>query len=269
MALTSAPHDANQTGYATAGAAWNDGPMLAYRPLARHLLDRCPVPLPGVCALDAGAGTGGVTELLRGAGAFAVAVDLEPDMLRFARGGDDPMSATVAGDVTALPFPAGSFDVAVAAFVLNHLADPATGVRELARVCRRNGVLLASTFTVERAEAKNIVDDVASRHGWHAPEWYRTFHERARQIGTVSRLIDVAASCGLRSIDVAEDTVDVGLDDAELVCRYRLGMPQFAAFLAGLDPTARARLHRDVVDRLGADMPPCRPSVITLCCRVP
>ena len=43
-----------RSGYAQAGTAWEDGPMLAYGPLARHLLQSCPVPISGATVLDAG-----------------------------------------------------------------------------------------------------------------------------------------------------------------------------------------------------------------------
>jgi len=49
------------------------------------------------------------------------------------------------GDVQQLPFPAGSFDVAVAAWMLYHVPDLDRGVAELARVLRPGGRLVAVT----------------------------------------------------------------------------------------------------------------------------
>ena len=51
----------------------------------------------------------------------------------------------VVGDVQALPFEDGSFDVAVAAWVLFHLPDLDRGIGELARVLRPGGRLVAVT----------------------------------------------------------------------------------------------------------------------------
>lgn len=48
-------------------------------------------------------------------------------------------------DIQALPFPARSFDVAMANHVLYHLNDIPEGVRELARVLKEDGCLLATT----------------------------------------------------------------------------------------------------------------------------
>jgi SAM-dependent methyltransferase len=48
-------------------------------------------------------------------------------------------------DVQALPFADETFDVVIANQMLYHVPDPPTAIRELARVLRRDGVLLAST----------------------------------------------------------------------------------------------------------------------------
>jgi SAM-dependent methyltransferase len=48
-------------------------------------------------------------------------------------------------DAQHLPFADTSFDVAVANHMLYHVPEPSQAVRELARVLRRDGILLAST----------------------------------------------------------------------------------------------------------------------------
>lgn len=48
-------------------------------------------------------------------------------------------------DVQELPFPDGSFDAVIANQMLYHVPDPTLAIRELARVLRPHGVLLAST----------------------------------------------------------------------------------------------------------------------------
>jgi ubiquinone/menaquinone biosynthesis C-methylase UbiE len=53
------------------------------------------------------------------------------------------------GDVQALPFEDGSFDCAVAAWMLFHVPDVDRGLAELARVLRRGGRLVAVTNSVE------------------------------------------------------------------------------------------------------------------------
>ena len=75
-------------------------------------------------------------------GADVVAVDLSPRMVELARGRG--VDARV-GDVQALPFEDGSFDCAVAAWMLYHVPDVPSALAELARVLRPGGRLVAVT----------------------------------------------------------------------------------------------------------------------------
>ena len=58
--------------------------------------------------------------------------------------GDNPRAA-LRGPIEAIPAPDASFDVVLCAQVLEHVDDPAQGVRELARVTRPGGRVLLST----------------------------------------------------------------------------------------------------------------------------
>jgi SAM-dependent methyltransferase len=60
-----------------------------------------------------------------------------------ARAGDEPV-LFVAGDAHRLPFEAGTFDAARTERTLQHLADPTAAVRELVRVTRAGGMVMAS-----------------------------------------------------------------------------------------------------------------------------
>jgi SAM-dependent methyltransferase len=53
--------------------------------------------------------------------------------------------ASLRGPIEAIPAPDASFDVVLCAQVLEHVEDPAQGVRELARVTRPGGRVLLST----------------------------------------------------------------------------------------------------------------------------
>jgi SAM-dependent methyltransferase len=93
--------------------------------------------------LEVGCGWGELAELLaRETGAGVVATDLSPRMVELAR--ERGVHAQVA-DVQALPFADGSFDVAVAAWMLYHVPDLDRAVSELARVLRPGGRLVALT----------------------------------------------------------------------------------------------------------------------------
>ena len=73
------------------------------------------------------------------------ATDLSPRMVELARAAG--VGAEVA-DVQGLPFADGTFDVAVAAWMLYHVPDRDRAVSELARVLRPGGRLVATTNSV-------------------------------------------------------------------------------------------------------------------------
>lgn len=239
--------------------------MLAYLPLARHLVDRCPLPLRDALVLDAGAGTGAVSTVLLEHGATAVAADLQHGMLAtLSRTGVMP----TVGNLNAAPFRSGAFEVAVGAFVLNHLADPCAGLAELSRVVRAGGVVLASSFSINRSAAKNVVDVTAATFGWQAPPWYRDLQCRAALVGTAGQLADAARRAGLVDVHVSNTEVDVGLEDPALVARYRLGMPQLAAFVRALPPGRRDELVEAATTAVAVIGERFRPAVLELVARV-
>lgn len=93
--------------------------------------------------LEAGCGEGELAEhVARELGAEVVAVDQSERMVELtrARGVDAHV-----GDVQALPFRDGSFDVVVAAWMLYHVPELDRGLAELARVLRPRGRLVAGT----------------------------------------------------------------------------------------------------------------------------
>ncbi|MFP5370378.1 MAG: class I SAM-dependent methyltransferase [Actinomycetes bacterium] len=92
--------------------------------------------------LDAGAGSGAVSEaiLARQPDVRLVMLDASAAMLHEAPPG--LAASKVRGDVAAVPFPDGTFDVVVSAWVLETVADPAAVVRDLLRVLAPGGQLL-------------------------------------------------------------------------------------------------------------------------------
>jgi SAM-dependent methyltransferase len=232
------------TQYAGMAEAWAADAAPVYGPLARHLLARIPGPVRGKRALDAGAGSGVAGDALRALGADVVAADREFDMASYGAAS----GSAVAGDVTALPFRTGVFDLAVAAFVVNHLPDPVAGLAELRRVTRPGGAVLASTFSDDRAAAKGAVDAVAATYGFVVPAWYANLQQAAHAVGDAASLERALAAAGYVRWTVTEEPVDVGLDDPADVVRYRLAVPQLHHFAATLPSDARAALVVDAVE---------------------
>jgi SAM-dependent methyltransferase len=96
--------------------------------------------------VEVGGGPGELAERLQRELAATVSfVDVSPRMVELARARG--IDAQV-GDVQELPFAGGSFDVAVAAWMLYHVPDLDRGLSELARVLRPGGALVAVTNSV-------------------------------------------------------------------------------------------------------------------------
>ncbi len=92
---------------------------------------------------EAGCGMGECAErMMRELGAQVTAIDISPRMVELAR--QRGVAAQV-GQVEALNFADATFDCVVANWVLHYLDDPRPALRELARVLRPDGYLVAAT----------------------------------------------------------------------------------------------------------------------------
>jgi len=97
-----------------------------------------------------------------------IAYDLTEPMLRAARGllhGRGAASATfVAGDVEALPFGDGAFDLVTCRIAAHHFADVAAAVREVRRVlCAGGSFLLQDILGHDDGEAAAFITEVERR----------------------------------------------------------------------------------------------------------
>jgi ubiquinone/menaquinone biosynthesis C-methylase UbiE len=244
--------------YDATGAAWDNGPRRIYDQLAAVLLDQSPVSFDGAVALDAGAGTGAAADEMMRRGAHVTAVDLSVGMLHRMSG------AVAVGDVVRLPIRSSAIDIAVAAFVLNHLPEPVVGLRELARVTRRGGVVLVSVFGQAPAHAsKEAIDEVAARYGFATPEWYLRMKDTFElQATTTDALGALAREAGLVNSQARLVTVAPAMTDSDVV-NWRLGMAHLAPFVASLSP-AQAKALADDACAAVAGMPPLEVSMVTL-----
>jgi SAM-dependent methyltransferase len=99
--------------------------------------------------LDVGCGTGSLARelLVAGSAVRVVGVDPTEDFLTHARRSvPDHRARFERSAAESLPFPDGSFDVAMALLVLQAMDDPARGVREMARVTRAGGCVAATVW---------------------------------------------------------------------------------------------------------------------------
>jgi SAM-dependent methyltransferase len=104
------------------------------------------IPRAGL-VLDAGCGTGRYAAAWRTLfpAATVVGVDINRTILRTGQVQPGAL-APINGNLEALPFGSGSFDVVMSRGAIQHTADPRQALRELLRVCRPGGILYFYTY---------------------------------------------------------------------------------------------------------------------------
>jgi SAM-dependent methyltransferase len=254
--------------YAGAPARWAGGASLVYAPIARELIECRRHSLAGRTVLDVGAGTGVASTVLTEKGARCVAVDLSHEMLAWDAVGRPP--AAVA-DVRRLPIRDHAVDDVVAAFVFNHLPDPAAAFAEATRVTRPGGSLLGCVYGVDnRSPVRDALDDAAGEAGWQVPRWYTDLKAHTVPLlGTATDMQRVADEAGLVDVVVDERTVDVGVTTAEQLVAYRLGQAHFSDWLRSLTPEQVDRTRTRLVQAIETIMVPFRPIVVFLTASFP
>lgn len=168
---------------------------------AAYLVDRLG---PGMTLLDVGCGPGTLTADLarRVAPGRVVAVDRSRQVLEKAATATARLDNVelLVGDVYQLAFPSDSFDVIHAHQVLQHLARPVEALREMARICRPDGVV-AVRDAVYRAMTWSPREPVLDR-------WMEIYQAVARANGAEPDagryLLDWAGAAGL--VDVVAST---------------------------------------------------------------
>ena len=103
---------------------------------------------PGTRALDLATGTGDIAFALEAAGARVVGLDVTPRMIELACAKRAPgaRAAFLVGDMTALPFAAGSFDLVTTGYGLRNVPDLTAAIDEIARVLKPGGTALSLDF---------------------------------------------------------------------------------------------------------------------------
>jgi demethylmenaquinone methyltransferase/2-methoxy-6-polyprenyl-1,4-benzoquinol methylase len=113
----------------------------------RRLIDLA-APRPDARALDLATGTGDIAFALAARGAGVIGLDITFRMIELARNkcGPGRTPSFLVGDMLALPFPSGSFDVVTTGYGLRNVPNLATAIDEIERVLAPGGQLLSLDF---------------------------------------------------------------------------------------------------------------------------
>jgi demethylmenaquinone methyltransferase/2-methoxy-6-polyprenyl-1,4-benzoquinol methylase len=149
----------------------------------KEQLVRFAAPAPGSRALDLATGTGDIAFALAKRAARVIGLDVTPRMIELARRKTNREGAPtfLVGDMGALPFPAGSFDLVTTGYGLRNVPDLQTAIDEMLRVLKPSGRALSLDFNrpanpVVRAVYLAYLNVVGSIVGWvlhRDPDTYR------------------------------------------------------------------------------------------------
>ena len=194
--------------------------------------------------LDVGCGSGALTAHLLSIGVEVAAIDPSPPFIDAIRAGF-PDVDVCQGTAEELPHETASFGAALAQLVVHFMTDPVVGIRQMARVTRRGGVVAACVWDGPTGalapfwEAVHVIDpeaeDEALLAGAHA-----------------GHLTELFKAAGLREVEEDSISVDVVHPTfAEWWEPYTFGVGPAGDYVQRLDDEGRARLESVARERLG------------------
>ena len=209
----------------------------------------------GQQVLDVGCGPGALTaELARRLGPAAVAAVDPSESFVAAAQERHPGVSVQRGAAEQLPFADQAFDAALAQLVVLFMAQPVVGLREMARVTRKNGVVAACVW------------DHAGGQGplslfWEAARELDPGVQGESQLAGAreGHLAQLFREAGLHEIQESALSVSVAHPSFDDWWEpFKLGVGPAGAHVAGLDATRQARLRE-----LCREMQPPAPFVVT------
>jgi len=209
----------------------------------------------GQRVLDVGCGPGALTtELVRLLGPAAVtAVDPSEPFVAVARERHPGVSVERAS-AEHLPLPDDAFDAALAQLVVHFMADPVTGLREMARVTRAHGVVAACVWDHAGGQGPLSLFWDAARE--LDPDVEDESELAGAQEGHLTELFDTA---GLREIQETHLAVSAEHPTFEDWWEpFELGVGPAGDYAAHLDTERKAQLRERCRERL-----PAAPFVVT------
>ena len=119
--------------------------------------------------LELAAGTGLIAQRVGGHCRSYLATDYSEKMLSGARRKKWPASVSFAwADATNLLYPDGSFDAVIISNALHIMPDPAAALKNIRRVLREGGRLIAPTFVRYGTKKESLLDKPMRRFGFRS-----------------------------------------------------------------------------------------------------
>jgi SAM-dependent methyltransferase len=202
---------------------------------------------PGLRMLDVGCGPGGLTvELVRRSGADRVAaVDPTPSFVEACRSRNPGVDVRQAA-AESLPFADGQFGAALASLVVGFMQDPATGIREMARVTAPGGIVAACFWHHDQMPALGLFWRAASSLD---PSIAGDLRRPGAAEGELSAML---AEAGL--VDIESGTIGASADYADFGdwwAAYTLGVGPIGAYYQSLLEAHRQVLREECRELLG------------------
>jgi ubiquinone/menaquinone biosynthesis methyltransferase len=171
---------------------------------------------PGLRALDLACGTGDIAFAVAARGARVIGLDITLRMVELAREkgtvtflrnekkGDCPLF--LVGDMLALPFPDGSFDIVTTGYGIRNVPDIDAALVEIRRVLRPDGRFLSLDFNrprnlVVRWVYLAYLTIVGSTLGWilhRDPDTYRYIPESIKRYPGAEAIVGLLGTLGFR-----------------------------------------------------------------------
>lgn len=194
--------------------------------------------------LDVGCGPGALTARLLSVGAQVQAIDPSPPFVDAIRT-RFPNVAVRLGTAEELPYDSGTFDSALAQLVVHFMTDPVGGIRQMARVTRRGGVIAACVWDGPTGALAPFWDVVHTIDPGAQDEALLSGAHR----GHLTELFDAA---GLRDVTEGAISVDVVHPSFDEWWEpYTYGVGPAGDYVQRLDEDGRTRLATAARERLG------------------
>lgn len=195
--------------------------------------------------LDVGCGPGALTAQLLSLGAGVAAIDPSPPFIDAIRLRFPDIDARL-GAAEELPYEAGEFDAALAQLVVHFMTEPVTGIRQMARVTRRGGLIAACVWDGPTGALAPFWDSVHMVD----PEAQDEALLAGAHRGHLTELFEAA---GLHAVEEVPMVVEVVHPTfAQWWEPYTFGVGPAGDYVRGLDDDRRTRLEAAAREHLGS-----------------